>query len=77
MINGFKVIDADAHMQEPGDLWDKYVEASYWERRPKVEAMEHRIYFKYAESELFPKTGLPAGVWKKRPQKMFERMPEK
>ena len=77
MINGFKVIDADAHMQEPGDLWDKYVEASYWERRPKVEAMEHRIYFKYAESELFPKTGLPTGVWKKRPQKMFERMPEK
>ena len=77
MINGFKVIDADAHMQEPGDLWDKYVEAEFHDRRPKVEAMEHRIYFKYAESELFPKTGLPTGVWKKRPQKMFERMPEK
>ena len=77
MINGFKVIDADAHMQEPIDLWDKYVEKPYHHRRPKVEAMEHRIYFKYAESELFPKTGLPTGVWKKRPQKMFERMPEK
>ena len=69
MINGFKVIDADAHMQEPGDLWDNYVEAEFYDRRPKVEAVEHRVYYRYAESELFPATGLPTSVWKKRPKR--------
>ena len=77
MIHGFKVIDADAHMQEPSDLWDNYVESEFYERRPKVEAVEHRVYYRYAESELFPASGLPTSVWKKRPKKMFERMPEK
>ena len=79
MKNGMKVVDADAHMQEPGDLWDNYVESAFYDRRPIVEEVEHRIYYRYATSELFPagSEGLPTSVWKKRPSKMFERLPEK
>ena len=54
MKNGMKVVDADAHMQEPGDLWDNYVESAFYDRRPIVEEVEHRIYYRYATSELFP-----------------------
>ncbi len=79
MKNGLKVVDADAHMQEPGDLWDNYVESAFYDRRPIVTEVEHRIYYRYATSELFPAAseGLPTSVWKKRPSKMFERLPEK
>jgi uncharacterized protein len=30
------VIDADAHVQEPNDLWERYLENEYQDRRPKV-----------------------------------------
>ena len=36
MRNGFKVIDADAHMQEPPYIWDHYVEAEFYDRRPRA-----------------------------------------
>jgi predicted TIM-barrel fold metal-dependent hydrolase len=40
MWKGFKVIDADAHMHEPRDLWERYVEARYRDRVPKVAFMD-------------------------------------
>ena len=36
MRNGFRVIDADGHFYEPGDIWDSYVEPAYRDRRPIV-----------------------------------------
>ena len=36
MRNGFRVIDADAHFYEPGDIWNRYIEPQYFDRRPKV-----------------------------------------
>ena len=45
MINGYKVIDADAHMQEPLDLWDKYVEPSFYDRRPVITDHRYRLFF--------------------------------
>ena len=27
MKNGFKILDSDMHLREPGDLWDKYMDA--------------------------------------------------
>jgi len=76
---GFKVIDADAHMQEPPDLWDKYVESRFFDRRPIVKSVDHRIIFRYETSELFPETaeGLPSSVWKKRPQALYNGLAEK
>jgi predicted TIM-barrel fold metal-dependent hydrolase len=40
MWKGFKVIDADAHMHEPQDLWERYVEPKYRDQVPKVAFMD-------------------------------------
>jgi hypothetical protein len=40
MYEGFKVIDADAHITEPHDLWSKYMEPEYYDRRPIVAPAE-------------------------------------
>ena len=32
MRNGFKVFDADAHVVEPRDLWDRFLDARHRER---------------------------------------------
>ena len=39
MWQGYRVIDADAHMHEPQDMWERYVEPKYRERAPKVAYM--------------------------------------
>src|SRR5262249_8821053 len=36
MKSGFKVMDSDMHLREPGDLWDKYMESEWRERAPRV-----------------------------------------
>src|SRR4029079_17853280 len=36
MKNGFKILDSDMHLREPGDLWDKYMEPQWRDRAPKV-----------------------------------------
>ncbi len=35
MKRGFRVIDADAHVIEPSDLWSRYIDAAYRERAPR------------------------------------------
>ena len=79
MRDGFKVIDADAHMQEPPDLWDNYVEPEFHHRRPIVKEVRHRILFQYETSELFPddSEGLPSSVWKRRPQELYNGLAQK
>ena len=41
MWNGYKVVDADAHMHEPQDMWEKYVEPNYRPQAPKVDRFGH------------------------------------
>ncbi|MBM3926436.1 MAG: amidohydrolase [SAR202 cluster bacterium] len=36
MYKGYKVIDADAHISEPYDLWSDFMEPEYRDRRPLV-----------------------------------------
>src|SRR5215470_3975539 len=36
MKQGFKVMDSDIHVQEPHDLWDRYIEPSFKDRAPRV-----------------------------------------
>lgn len=38
MYNGHKVIDADGHVQEPADLWDRYIAPEYFDFRPRCDA---------------------------------------
>jgi uncharacterized protein len=66
MKQGFRVLDADGHMQEPLDLWDQYVERAYYDRRPKVTGHVGRYLFSYAPCESFPE-GRP----NPRPESIF------
>jgi predicted TIM-barrel fold metal-dependent hydrolase len=51
MRNGFRVIDADGHFYEPGDIWDKYVEPKYYERRPRVVKVHGKAILEYEGEE--------------------------
>ena len=35
MKNGFRVMDSDMHVIEPSDLWDRYIDAAFHDRRPR------------------------------------------
>ena len=35
MKQGFKVMDSDIHVQEPHDLWARYIEPRFKERAPQ------------------------------------------
>lgn len=78
MINGYKVIDADAHMQEPVDLWDKYVEPSFYDRRPIIKDHRYRLLFEYEPGELYPAQAAGKDqMGRLRPTEILERQPTK
>ena len=37
MLNGYKIIDADSHVIEPGQMWAKYLEPQFQEYAPSLE----------------------------------------
>ncbi|NEO28819.1 MAG: hypothetical protein F6K03_18585, partial [Kamptonema sp. SIO4C4] len=37
MLNGYQVLDADAHVYEPYSLWQEYLEPAFREFAPSVE----------------------------------------
>ena len=55
MWKSFKVIDADAHMHEPKDMWDRYVEAKYKDRVPKVAYMDGTFMVYEPDGKIIPK----------------------
>jgi predicted TIM-barrel fold metal-dependent hydrolase len=59
MWKTFKVIDADAHMHEPQYLWERYIEASFRDRAPKVVGMDG-AFFIYEGQGSSPKGVAPA-----------------
>jgi uncharacterized protein len=66
MKDGYRVLDADGHMQEPLDIWNTYVEKAYHDRRPLVTGHVGRYLFEYAPCEAFPQ-GRP----QPRPESVF------
>ena len=54
MWKSFKVIDADAHMHEPKDMWDRYVEAKYQDRVPKVAYMDGTFMVYEPDGKIIP-----------------------
>ena len=66
MYKGYKVIDADAHIHEPHDLWSDYMEAEYYDRRPLVppreEGKRHSSSKQYLPCELFPEGSISRGT---------------
>lgn len=61
MWKGMKVIDADAHMHEPQDMWERYVEPAYRDRVPKVAYMNGTFMIYEPDGVLIPK-GKPQRV---------------
>ena len=33
--NGFQIMDCDIHVDEPPDMWERYIEHAYLDRIPK------------------------------------------
>ncbi len=74
MWKGFKVIDADAHMHEPQDMWDRYLESKYRERAPKVSHMNGTFMIYEPDGRIIPKDEKQV---KGPPPQSFEIMAEK
>ncbi|HWP56656.1 MAG TPA: amidohydrolase family protein [Candidatus Acidoferrales bacterium] len=54
MWNGYRVVDADAHMHEPKDMWDRYVEPEYRARAPKVAYMSGTFMVYQPDGKIVP-----------------------
>lgn len=56
MKNGFKVMDSDLHVVEPRDLWERYIEAAFRDRAPRVVRVSKRARVsRYVfEGKVFP-----------------------
>ena len=72
MWNGFKVIDADAHMHEPRDLWERYIEPKYRNDVPRVAHMNGTFMVYEPDGKFVPKQEL-----EKRPPEKWAVMEEK
>ncbi len=48
MLKGYKIIDVDGHVQEPADLWERYLEPAYRPMAPKV--VNGKRFYKGVES---------------------------
>ena len=72
MYQGYKVIDADAHITEPNDLWSEFMEPAFYDRRPIVGDPEDDrpgARRTFGPCELFPEGNKPKGhAHGRRPQ---------
>ena len=62
MKNGFKVIDADAHMQDRLASWVEMVEPEYYDRRPRIEILDDKYGMGPRIAEWRPSELLPDAV---------------
>ena len=56
------VIDADAHANEPDDLFDRYLERDFKEDGPEVVSIG-KVQYWMVEGKLFPASGWKLGSW--------------
>ena len=59
MARAYNAIDADGHILEPLDLWDKYIDPEYRERRPRFTIDENGKERLTVEGKLL---GNPRGI---------------
>ena len=74
MWNGYQVVDADAHMHEPQDMWEKYVEPKYLAQAPKVAYMNGTFMVYEADGKIISKDETQV---KGPPKESFKIMEEK
>ncbi|HEX6513146.1 MAG TPA: amidohydrolase family protein [Chloroflexota bacterium] len=70
-----RVIDADAHMHEPQDLWDKYVEPKYKDRVPKVAFMDGLFMVYEPDGYIIPKNDTEQAL--RPPASAYDTLEEK
>jgi predicted TIM-barrel fold metal-dependent hydrolase len=71
-----KVIDADAHMHEPRDLWERYVEPKYRDRVPKVAFMDGNRMVYEPDGTIIKKNELQQGPAESANRAMEEKYGE-
>jgi hypothetical protein len=51
MFKGFQIIDADAHVLEPNDMWEKYLEPAFqdYALSPDLKVNGEEIFFRYSD----------------------------
>ncbi|HLO15865.1 MAG TPA: amidohydrolase family protein [Anaerolineales bacterium] len=76
MLRGMKVIDADAHMHEPRDLWERYVEPKYRDRVPKVAFMDGNRMVYEPDGNIIKKDELQQGPAESANRAMEEKYGE-
>ena len=59
MARAYNAIDADGHILEPLDLWDKYIDPAFRERRPRFTIDENGKERLTVEGKLL---GNPRGI---------------
>ena len=59
MTRAYNVIDADGHILEPPDLWDRYIDPEFRERRPRFVIDDNGKERLSAEGKLL---GNPRGI---------------
>ena len=74
MRNGLGIIDSDAHLQEPFDIWSEFVEAEFYDRRPIPKDHPNKMMLFYGPCELFPEGTHPSP---NRPDRVSSSMHEK
>lgn len=74
MRNGLGIIDSDAHLQEPYDIWSEFVEAEFYDRRPIPRDHPNKMFLFYGPCELFPEGTYPSPT---RPDRVSSSMHEK
>ncbi|MBI3744191.1 MAG: hypothetical protein HY261_07910 [Chloroflexi bacterium] len=43
MYNGFKVVDADSHVMEPDNLWERFMDKRFRSHAPKTIRMSPKV----------------------------------
>ncbi|MQG73254.1 MAG: amidohydrolase [SAR202 cluster bacterium] len=86
MYKTYKIIDADAHITEPNDLWSDFMEAEFYDRRPIVgdpDDDRRGARRTFGPCELFPEGTKPKGTLmggghqRKAKRTLLDFMPEK
>ncbi|MCH8192378.1 MAG: amidohydrolase, partial [Chloroflexi bacterium] len=48
MLKGYRIIDVDGHVQEPADLWEKWIEPEFKDDAPTL--VDGRRFYRGQES---------------------------
>jgi uncharacterized protein len=54
MRNGYRIVDSDMHIIEPGELWEKYIDERFRDRAPKILGNYLVGYYGLMEGHMLP-----------------------